>query len=84
MDYGNNSGVIIKKNKIGLAKKEVNLEPKNALAEELEDFISAIKKTKESGKIVHPKVSGMDGLRALQLAEDIVTEIRRYNKQYAK
>jgi predicted dehydrogenase len=84
MDYGNNSGAVIKKNKIGLAKKEVSLDPKNALAEELEDFIAAVKKTKAEGKVAQPKVSGADGLRALQLAEDIVNEIRRYNKQYSK
>ncbi|MFA7183411.1 MAG: Gfo/Idh/MocA family oxidoreductase [Victivallales bacterium] len=83
MDYGNNCGVVVKKNKIGLARKKVNLDPKNALAAELEDFIEAIKKTKAGGKVVHPKVSGAEGLRALQLAEDIVTEIRRYNKKYA-
>lgn len=84
MDYGNNSGVVVKKNKLGLVRKNVSLDPKNALAAELEDFISAIKESKATGKIVDPKVSGMDGLKALQLAEDIVTEIRRYNKKYAK
>ena len=84
MDYGNNSGAVIKKNKIGLAKKEVNLDPKNALAEELEDFVASVKECKASGKVVDPKVSGEDGLKALKLAEDIVTEIRRYNKQYGQ
>ena len=84
MDYGNNCGVVVKKNKIGLARKKVNLDPKNALAEELEDFVAAVKATKASGKVVDPKVSGEDGLRALQLAEDIVNEIRNYNEKYAK
>lgn len=84
MDYGTNSGVVIKKNKLGLVRKNVSLDPKNALAAELEDFIAAIRKSKISGKIVQPKVSGADGLRALQLAEDIVNEIRRYNKQYGR
>jgi len=84
MDYGNNSGVVVRKNKLGLVRKSVSLDPKNALAAELEDFIAAVKGTKATGKVVDPKVSGEDGLKALQLAEDIVTEIRRYNIQYAK
>lgn len=84
MDYSNNSGVVVKKNQLGLVRKNVNLDPKNALADELEDFIAAVKQTKATGKVVDPKVSGEDGLKALQLAEDIVTEIRRYNAQYAK
>ena len=84
MDYGTNSGTVIKKNKIGLARKDISLDPKNALAAELEDFIAAIKQTKAGGRLVQPKVSGADGLRALQLAEDIINEIRRYNKQYAR
>ncbi len=84
MDYGTNTGVVIKKNKIGLARKNVSLDPRNALAAELEDFIAAVKKSKAGGRIVQPKVSGADGLKALQLAEDIVSEIRRYNKQYAR
>ncbi|MDD5727746.1 MAG: Gfo/Idh/MocA family oxidoreductase [Victivallales bacterium] len=83
MDYANNSGVVVKKNKIGLVRKKVSLDPKNALAAELEDFIAAIKASKVSGKVFPPKVSGADGLRALQLAENIVNEVRRYNRQYA-
>jgi predicted dehydrogenase len=84
MDYGNNSGVVVKKNKIGLARKKVNLDPKNALAAELEDFVAAVKATKASGQVVDPKVSGDDALRALQLAEDIINEVRNYNEKYAK
>jgi predicted dehydrogenase len=84
MDYGNNCGVVVKKNKIGLARKKVNLDPKNALAAELEDFVAAVKATKASGQVVDPKVSGDDALRALHLAEDIINEVRNYNEKYAK
>ncbi|MDD5699238.1 MAG: Gfo/Idh/MocA family oxidoreductase [Victivallaceae bacterium] len=83
MDYGTNSGVVIRKNKLGLVRKDVSLDPKNALAAELEDFLAAIRATRTGGQVVFPKVSGADGLRALELAEAIVNEIRRYNRQYA-
>jgi len=82
MDYGTHSGVILKKNRVGLAKKEINLDEKNALAAELEDFLLAVKKTRDTGKIVDPKVTGEQGLRALRLAIDITKQIQEYNERY--
>ncbi|MCP3967481.1 MAG: Gfo/Idh/MocA family oxidoreductase [Lentisphaerae bacterium] len=82
MDYGSHSGMVLKKNRVGLARKDISLDEKNALAAELENFVSAVKATKESGKVVQAKVDGNDGLNALKLAEDIVKEIRRYNDEY--
>ncbi|QSH40117.1 Gfo/Idh/MocA family oxidoreductase [Lentisphaerota bacterium ZTH] len=82
MDYGTHSGMVLKKNRVGLARKDISLDEKNALAAELEDFIRSVKATKANGKVEPPKVDGCDGLKALKLAEDIVREIRRYNDHY--
>ncbi len=82
MDYGTHSGVILKKNRVGLAKKEINLDEKNALAAELEDFLMAVKNTMLTGKVVDPKVTGEQGLRALRLAIDITKQIQEYNERY--
>ena len=82
MDYGTHSGVILKKNRVGLAKKDINLDEKNALAAELEDFLMAVKNTKLTGKVVDPKVTGEQGLRALRLAIDITKQIGEYNEHY--
>ncbi len=82
MDYGSHFGMVLKRNKIGLARKDVNLDDKNALAAELEDFILAVNKTRSSGVLCEPKVPGEQGLRALRVAVAIEQEARRYNEQY--
>ncbi|MFA7231233.1 MAG: Gfo/Idh/MocA family oxidoreductase [Victivallaceae bacterium] len=83
MDYGKHTGMVLKKNRIGLARKDINLDEKNALAAELEDFIHAVNMTKQqNGKVFEAKVPGEDGLRALKLAIDITKEIKEYNDHY--
>jgi len=82
MDYANHTGMVLRKTRIGLAKKDINLCEKNALQYELEDFLSAIRKTHETGSVQPPKVSGEAGLRALRLASQISDEIRNYNQRY--
>jgi hypothetical protein len=82
MDYGNHAGMVLKRNKLGLARKDVELDEKNALAEELEDFIAAVRKTGETGKLHDCRVSGRQGLKALELAIAIEAEARRYNQEY--
>ena len=82
MDYGKHFGMVLKRNKLGLARKDVELDEKNALAEELEDFIAAVRKTAETGKLHECRVSGRQGLKALELAVAIEAEARRYNKEY--
>jgi len=72
----------LKRNKLGLARKDVELGEKNALAEELEDFMAAVRKTRETGILHEPRVSGRQGLKALELAVAIEAEARRYNKEY--
>ena len=82
MDYGKHNGIVLKRNKLGLARKDVNLDEKNALAAELDDFLAAVRKTKETGVVTDTKVSGEQGLRALKLAVAIEEEARRYNDHY--
>ena len=82
MDYGKHFGMVLKRNKLGLARKDVELDEKNALAAELEDFIAAVQKTRDTGKLHECKVSGRQGLKALELAVAIEAEARRYNKEY--
>ena len=82
MDYGNHFGMVLKRNRLGLARKDVDLDDKNALAAELEDFIAAVNKTRETGVVCPTKVPGDQGLRALRMAVAIEREARRYNDQY--
>ena len=82
MDYGKRFGMVLKRNRIGLARKDVNLDEKNALAAELEDFILAVNKSRVMGRLCDAKVPGEAGLRALRIALEIEAEARRYNEQY--
>ncbi len=82
MDYANHKGQVLKRNKIGIAKKDISMNEKNALAAELEDFIAAVQKSKADGLVHDAKVPGEAGLRALKVAVDIQNEIRRYNDFY--
>jgi predicted dehydrogenase len=82
MDYGKHCGMVLKRNRLGLARKDVNLDEKNALAFELEDFMNAVRQTKQVGHVVNAKVSGAAGLKALRLAVAIENEVRSYNDRY--
>lgn len=82
MDYAKNSGVIYRKGFLGVGRKTVNLCEKNALADEIDDFVAAVIKTRDSGVLTQPKVTGDQGLRALELAEAICDEIQSYNSKY--
>ncbi|MBQ9338397.1 MAG: Gfo/Idh/MocA family oxidoreductase [Lentisphaeria bacterium] len=82
MDYAKSTGKIIRKSFLGVAFKKVNLCEKNALAAEIADFVDAVRKSKEGPVLVQPKVTGRQGLRALELAEAITNEIDSYNRKY--
>ncbi len=82
MDYNKPSGIVVRKTKVGIAKKDIPMEGKNALEHELRNFVNAVIKTRETGKVVPAKVCGRQGLRALKLAIDISEEIQSYNKHY--
>ena len=82
MDYAKSTGKIIRKSFLGVAFKKVNLCEKNALAAEIADFVDAVRKTKEGPVLFLPKVTGSQGLRALELAAAITEEIDSYNRKY--
>lgn len=82
MDYAKHTGVIYRKSFLGVARKAVNLNENNALEDEINDFVLAVRKTQEESKLHEPKVSGRQGLRALELAVAITEEIDAYNKRY--
>ena len=82
MDYAKSTGKIIRKSFLGVAFKNVNLCEKNALAAEIADFVNAVRKSRQSGTLIQPKVPGGQGLRALELAEAITQEIDAYNRKY--
>ncbi|MDD3117773.1 MAG: Gfo/Idh/MocA family oxidoreductase [Victivallales bacterium] len=82
MDYGKHNGMVLKKTRVGLARKDINLSEKNALQYEIEDFLAAVGKTMATGEVVTPRVCGRQGLRALRLAERITDEIKNYNEKY--
>jgi len=82
MDYAKSTGRIIRKSFLGVALKKVNLCEKNALAAEIADFVDAVRKSRETSVLVQPKVTGAQGLRALELAEAITNEIDSYNRRY--
>ena len=82
MDYAKSTGRIIRKSFLGVATKKVNLCEKNALAAEIANFMEAVRKSKEGPVLYQPKVTGAQGLRALELAEAITQEIDSYNRKY--
>ncbi len=82
MDYAAKSGNILRKGFLGVGKKTLNLDDTNALADEISDFVNAVIKTRESGTLCEPRVTGRQGLRALELAVAICDEIGAYNKKY--
>ncbi len=82
MDYAKNTGKIYRKGFLGVGKKNLNLCEKNALADEINNFVTAVIETKRTGVLVQPKVPGRQGLKALELAVAICDEIQAYNEKY--
>ena len=82
LDYGQHTGNINRCQDGEVVAETVELGEKNALADELNDFIVAVQKSRETGKLCQPKVTGDDGLKALKLALDIEAEARRYCAEY--
>lgn len=77
LDYGQHTGIIERRQDGEVVAEAVELGEKNALADELNDFLVAIQQTRATGKLCQPKVTGDDGLKALKLALDIQAEARR-------
>ncbi len=82
MDYGQCSGMIIKKNRVGIKEKKVDLNEKNALADEINDFVVAVSKTIQTGQLHKTKVPVEDGLKALELAIKITENLTMHNEKH--
>jgi predicted dehydrogenase len=83
MDLGNPAGIVSRFTSEGIVSEEVTLPAVNALANELDDFLCAVRSFKATANPADTKVSALQGLRALELATAIEKEARRYNGQYS-
>lgn len=70
LDYNNRSGVIIKKQKIGISTKKIELPNCDQLTEEIDSFVRCVKEHKD------PVVGGRPALDALSLATKICEVIK--------
>ena len=82
MDFGNHCGVIQYGKDNALVTEKVELPEVNALALELDDFIGAVIKTKETGTVHNCRVSGRDGLKALEAAVAVEELCRKHNQEF--
>ncbi len=82
MDYGKFTGTVAVCKDGEVVTEAVTLKEKNALADELDNFIKAVNASKVSGTVCAAKVSGCAGEKALKLALAIEAEALRYRKQY--
>ena len=81
LDFGSPKGCVTVVENGALVHKNVEFAAKNALADELEDFIRAVKATKATGKVVPTKVPGTAGLAALELAIALEDAARKNNEK---
>lgn len=82
MDYAKNDGTLYHRGSQEIGKQDLNLDEKNALADEIDNFVEAVIQSRETGILHQPKVSGRQGLRALELAVQICQKIEAYNRKY--
>lgn len=76
LDYQEQKGDIVTRGMIGLNRKEVPVREGNALKSELEDFCQCVRQRIETGRMPEPRVSGTHGLKALEVADEIVRKCR--------
>ncbi len=77
LDYQEQCGEMASLTSGGITRMQVPAREGNALQQELRDFARCVAATLEQGELVHPKVSGADGLNALELAEQVIGSILR-------
>lgn len=82
MDFGSHSGCVQRPGAEGIEVEKVELPEKNALAAELDDFLCAIERTRVTGELQQCRVSGRQGLKALEAAIAIEKLARSYNQEY--
>jgi hypothetical protein len=82
MDFGNHCGVVQYGKDNALVTEKVELPEVNALALELDDFIGAVLKTRESGVVHQCRVSGRAGLKALEAAVAVEELCIKHNQEF--
>ncbi len=75
LDYQAKTGEIFQKTDKGLVREDVPIHDHNALLKELEHFVDCVVAAKTQEKVPRPKVSGECGLRALEIAVAIRSQI---------
>lgn len=78
IDFNESDGMIFQRGPLGIKRKKIPVDDHNALLEELRDFAICVKKNDGT----QPKVSGRQGLRALNLAIQVSEELHGYNERY--
>lgn len=81
LDYESKSGELYSLSPTGIAHESVPVEDRNALADELEDFLRCVQGRRQ-GERPAPQVSGLHGLRALELGSQISRQIAEKNERY--
>ncbi len=76
LDYQNQEGKIVKKGLLGLDRKNVPVEKAEPLYLELQSFAEAIREQRD------PEVTGQQGLQALQIALQIIDQIKSDNDKF--
>ncbi len=82
LDYNDKTGYVCTKEDGAIVKNIVPVIDRNALQDELENFIKNALTAIETGEIPELKVSGKKGLEALRLAVKITEEIHKHNSNY--
>ncbi len=77
LDYQNHTGELATRSESGISRRPVPVHECNALKVELEDFCTCVRVALETGTVPEPRVSGLQGLRALTVAEQILQDIAR-------
>ncbi|OGV81795.1 MAG: hypothetical protein A3K19_26380 [Lentisphaerae bacterium RIFOXYB12_FULL_65_16] len=72
LDYQEQKGELAALSKTGIQRIPVPVHEANALKAELEDFCRCVAEFKQTGQLPEPRVSGRQGLRALEVAEEIL------------
>ena len=81
LDYAQHCGTVSSVKDGEVVTEEFKFEEKNALAAELDDFIRAVAASRASGKVQETAVTGIHGLRALELAIRIDEAAAEFRKQ---
>ncbi|MDJ0840531.1 MAG: Gfo/Idh/MocA family oxidoreductase [Acidobacteriota bacterium] len=79
LDYMAKAGEIYTRDERGIHREPVPVDDHNALLKELEDFVSCVAHLRETGEMAAPKVTGLHGMQALEVAEQVIDKIRLVN-----